>query len=79
MYIDPKRTEKETLNTREEDLELFFKESIESNIDGAEVTEIKRNIIKDNKNIHPTFHITNIIRNGAESLNERQKKLIKGL
>ena len=24
MYIDPKRTEKETLNTREEDLELFF-------------------------------------------------------
>ena len=30
-------------------------------------------------NIHPTFHITNIIRNGAESLNERQKKELEEL
>ena len=33
-----------------------------------------KQLIKSNKNIHPTFHITNIIRNGAESLNERWKR-----
>ena len=38
-----------------------------------------RQLIKNNKNIHPTFHITNIIRNGAESLNERQKKDLEEL
>lgn len=52
-----KRTKKSTTKSRKTsrksfstDLELFFKESIESNIEGAEVTEIKRNIVKDNKN-----------------------------
>ena len=38
-----------------------------------------KQLIKNNKNIHPTFHITNIIRNGAESLNERQKKDLEEL
>ncbi|MCH2042779.1 MAG: hypothetical protein MK212_01450 [Saprospiraceae bacterium] len=46
----PTKSRKTNRKSFSTDLELFFKESIESNIDGAEVTEIKRNIIKDNKN-----------------------------